>query len=108
MKSKIPFSYQDFVDELGRAIDEEAKHGAQVVDTIEIKPEEKLDFATVRAEAQKLWVDLIQKNEENAAIILKKIEMIFGRKIKMSEITEDQVDLMQLVVLDMREMLEKS
>ena len=31
--------------------------------------------------------------------------MIFGRKLKLSEITEDQVDLMQLVVLEMRDMV---
>ena len=30
--------------------------------------------------------------------------MIFGRKIKLSEITEDQVDLMNLIVIEMRDM----
>jgi hypothetical protein len=36
--------------------------------------------------------------------IQKRIEMIFGRTIKLSEITEDQVDLFNLVLLDMREL----
>ncbi len=105
MKPKIPFGYDEFVKELGRAIDEEEKHGAVVVDTVERNTSEILDFKKVREEAQKLWEELIAKNEENAIIILKKIEIIFGRKMKMSEITEDQVDLMQLVVLEMRDML---
>ena len=43
-------------------------------------------------------------NPENAKIILKKVEMIFGRQMKLSEITEDQVDLFNLVLLDMRDL----
>ena len=31
--------------------------------------------------------------------------MTFGRSMKLSEITEDQVDLFNLVLLDMRDML---
>jgi hypothetical protein len=52
-----------------------------------------------------LWGTLVERDEDNAAIILKKVEMIFGRPIKLSEITEDQVDLFNLVVLDMEDML---
>jgi hypothetical protein len=36
--------------------------------------------------------------------IQKRVEMIFGRQIKLSEITEDQVELFNLVVLDMRDL----
>ena len=43
--------------------------------------------------------------EQAREIILKKVEMIFGRPIKLSEITEDQVDLFNLAVLDMEDML---
>jgi hypothetical protein len=31
--------------------------------------------------------------------------MIFGRVVKISEITEDQVDLLNLVVMDMRDLV---
>ena len=48
---------------------------------------------------------LVTADANNADKILKKVEMIFGRKLKLSEITEDQVDLMQLVVLEMRDMV---
>jgi hypothetical protein len=47
----------------------------------------------------------VAQDEENATIILKKVEMIFGRPMKLSEITEDQVDLFNLALMDMREML---
>ena len=67
--------------------------------------EEQLNFDSVRDEASKLWAKLVTADEKNAEKILKKVEMIFGRKLKLSEITEDQVDLMQLVVLEMRDMV---
>ena len=33
--------------------------------------------------------------------------MVFGRVMKLSEITEDQVDVFNLVVLDMRDLLKE-
>ena len=66
--------------------------------------EEKLNFNDVRAEAQELWTKLVTENEENAVAILKKIEMTMGHKMKLSEFTEDQTDLLALVVAEMREM----
>ena len=43
-----------------------------------------------------------------AKTILKKVEMIFGRTMKLSEITEDQVDLFNLVVIEMRDLAKAS
>lgn len=105
LKARIPFGYQEFVKALSEAIEEEEKHGAVVVDRAEIDTTPTLDFKAIRAEASDLWQKLIDKDTENAARILKKIEITFGRKMKLSEITEDQVDLMELVVIDMRDML---
>jgi hypothetical protein len=70
---------------------------------------EVLDFAKIRGEAQEIWMELVtnapeEQGQENAKIILKKIEMIFGRPMKLSEVTEDQVDLMNLALLDMRDL----
>ena len=45
-----------------------------------------------------------EKQQEMAKRILKRVEMIFGRPIKLSEITEDQVDLFNLVILEMKEL----
>jgi hypothetical protein len=58
------------------------------------------------AESRSLWEALVSKGgEEMATRILKRVEMIFGRSIRLSEIMEDQVELLHLVVLDMRELL---
>ena len=110
MPDKIPFSYDSLVSAIADAIEQaEQKDGATVVDTIKMKDEEKLDFAMVRARAQDLWVKLVgigdDAKPEVASTILKKIEITMGRRMKLSEFTEDQCDLLQLVVLDLEEML---
>ena len=104
---KIKFGYNELVSAISDAIDKSEKlDGAVVVDTIEQVIEEKLDYKAIREEASMLWKTLVGRDPENAPIILKKVEMIFGRPMKLSEITEDQVDLFNLVVLDMKDMLE--
>ena len=102
---RIPFGYNEFLEALGQAIDREQENGAIVTDTAPVDTFEKLDYKAIRAEASELWTVLIERDPDNAPVILKKVEMIFGRPIKLSEITEDQVDLFNLVVLDMRDML---
>ena len=47
----------------------------------------------------------VEIDEDNARVILKKVEMIFGRQMKLSEISEDQTDLFYLCLLDMRDLL---
>lgn len=60
------------------------------------------------SEARELWiskVNAVQTDEEKEAIIRamsKKVELVFGRKIKLSEVTEDQADLLALVLMDLK------
>lgn len=110
LDARIPFSYEGLVDAIGRAIDKQQEmDGAKVVDTIETQVEAKLDYAQLREEAMMLWKKLVGEgeniNEEMAKRILKRVEMIFGRQMKLSEITEDQIDLYNLVVMDMRDLV---
>lgn len=108
LEPKIKFGYKEFVDALGRAIEMEEANGATVVDHEEsASVPDKLDFQTVRSRAQQLWTALVSDDatgEENASTILKKIEIIMGHRMKLSEFSEDQVDLLQLVVDEMEEM----
>lgn len=107
LEPKIRFGYKEFVDALAKAIEAEEANGATVVDKIERTTEEKADFNALRSEALELWNKLVvnneQNGEENATTILKKVEMTMGHKMKLSEFTEDQVDLLALVVSEMRE-----
>ena len=102
---KIPFGYKELTNALAEAIEKAGENGAKIVDTTEKEAIEILDFDKLREEARDLWEKLVTTDASNADRILKKIEIIFGRKMKISEITEDQVDLMNLVVLEMRDML---
>ena len=103
---KIKLGYEELVNAINDAIDQQRdKDGATVVDKIEVKQEEELDFEAIRDEASKLWAKLVNENAENAERILKKVEMIFGRKLKLSEITEDQKEPFFLVLLEMRDMV---
>ena len=108
LEPKIPFGYKEFVDALAKAIEAEEANGATVVDKMERSSEEKLNFTDVRAEAQRLWIQLVgtgdDANEEAANTILKKIEITMGRRMKLSEFTEDQVDLLALIVDEMKKM----
>ncbi len=103
---KIKFGYQELVDAIVDAIHKsEELDGAVIVDENKKEVEEELNFEEIRNEASKLWGNLISADPANAEKILKKVEMIFGRKLKLSEITEDQKDLFNLVLLDMRDMM---
>jgi len=108
LASKIKLGYDELVNAINEAIDKQRElDGATVVDKIDTPVHEELNFEAIRDEAAKLWGNLVSKDPANADRILKKVEMIFGRKIKLSEITEDQKELFNLVLLDMRDMMEK-
>ena len=104
---KIPFGYNELVNAIADAIEKAEKlDGVSVVETTEKQIiEETVSYDELRAEASKLWTELISKDPDNAKRVLKKIEMIFGKPMRLSEITEDQCDLYQLVLVEMRDML---
>lgn len=110
MPDKIPFSYEELVNAIADAIEmAEQKDGATVVDSMKIPVQTEANFDEVRAKAQMLWKQLVGEGDnarpDIANAILKKIEITMGRRMKLSEFTEDQVDLLALVVVDMEEML---
>ena len=103
LPAKIPFGYKELTDALATAIETSGRvDGAVIVDKQERVVEEKRTFEDVQNEARALWGKLIEADPENAKRIGKKIEMIFGRPMKLSEITEDQQDLFELVIMDMK------
>lgn len=103
---KIKFGYQELVDAISDAIQKaEQLDGAVVVDRQERVIERSRSFEEISAEAKDLWNQLVNIDPDNAKKILKKVEIIFGRPMRLSEINEDQCDLYELVVLDMKEML---
>lgn len=109
---KIPFGYNELVNAISEAIEKsEQNDGVTIVEHGQLTPiqTEELNYNDLMAEAKYLWDELVVKNqnEENAKIILKKLEIAFGRPIRLSEITEDQKDILNLALIDMREMANK-
>lgn len=110
MAPKIPFGYTELVDAIAQAIElSEKKDGVTVVDSAALTPTvNEVDFKTIRNQAQELWTKLVgsgeNANADMANAILKKIEIIMGHRMKLSEFTEDQADLLSLVVEEMKNM----
>ena len=114
---RIKFGYQELADAIGDAIDQaQLVDGARVTDDA-IGPiiSETVNFQDVRNEAQSLWNELVgdidpeagptEEQSQWAGRIMKRIEMIFGQPKRLSEIGEDQVDLFQLVIAELRDLL---
>lgn len=109
LDARIPFSYDGLVNAITKAIDRQQElDGACVVDTAQAEVTEKLNYNALRDEALALWSKLVGEGEnmnaDMASRVLKRVEMVFGRPMRLSEITEDQVDLYNLVLIDMREL----
>lgn len=108
LAEKIKFGYAELTKALNDAIDKaEALDGATVVDKSAPVMDTELNYDEIRKEAAELWSKLVTADEKNAEIILKKVEKNFNRKMKLSEITENQVEPFYSVLLEMREMADK-
>lgn len=112
LKPKIEFGYQQLVDAIGDAIDMAAeKDNAVIVDHAETIVKETLDYEAIKKRAEELFNVLVVQQTpdiqaENYQRIMKKCEILFGHPIdKLSSITEDQVEIFNLVVEEMEEMV---
>lgn len=101
---KIPFGYDELVNAIGDAIEMSQKEGAQVVDYKEVSTVKERSFAEIQAEALELWTSLVNKDPANSDRVMNIVERIFGQRIKLSNITEPQKDLYELVVAEMRDL----
>jgi hypothetical protein len=105
LKPIIPFGYDELVSAIGDAIDEEAKrNGAVVVDSKPIEQIAPRSFEEIQTEARELWSRLVMKDTENVNKIMSIVKDIFGKELKLSEITEPQKELFEEVVAEMKKM----
>lgn len=107
MTPEIPFSYESLVKEMNRAIDEESKHVGESFITTEreeIKAEETFDYDALMAEFQTLAGELMTKSSSNGVKITSIVERYLGKGKKASEATPDQVEMLNLIILEMRDL----
>lgn len=100
---KIPFGYKELTNAVADAIEKSEKlDGAVIVDSVERTEDDERSFEEVQDEGRVLWTKLVEANPANAQRVMKIVENIFGRQMKLSEIREDQKDLFELVIAEMK------
>lgn len=100
---KIPFGYKELTNAVADAIEKSEKlDGAVIVDSVERAEDDERSFEEVQDEGRVLWTKLVEANPANAQRVMKIVENIFGRQMKLSEIQEDQKDLFELVIAEMK------
>lgn len=105
LPERFELSYENLVNNLAEAIEKQGEvSGGLIMDERLGYDDNSRSFDEVMDEARRLWVKLTDGNEENARKILKIVEETFGKKMKISEATEPQKDLLELVVNEMRDM----
>lgn len=108
MTEEIPFSYDELVKELNRAIDMEAteKNGQFVTDEKEkIVQQTTYDFEALMNEFQELTSQLMNKNQNNALKITAIAEKYLGKGKKVGECTPNQAEHLDLIITDLKELL---
>lgn len=107
MSPVIPFSYDNLVKEMNKAIDEEAKHhGEQYVTTEreEIKDTVTYDYDSLMAQFQDYVGILMQKSQtEYGPKITHIIDKYLGKGKKISEATIEQAEIISLIVTEIKE-----
>lgn len=106
MRNKIPFGYSELVDALTDAIEQEGKHGSKISNekhTQYIAEVDTSNFDEVMDRARSLWKKVVEKNLAEAASEI--IEKHFGRKMKLSEATEKQKEIVELINSDLEELV---
>lgn len=110
---KIVFGYQNLVDAIGDAIDMAVKiDGAQVTDHTEMAQIKDRPFTEVMDEAKNVWVNYLEKasteeeKEQRLRIMKDIVKRIFGNEdFKLSTATPSQTDLLEVFVVEMKELL---
>lgn len=106
LKSKIKLGYDELVEAYHEAINEQERVLAgSVTDGVikKTKETEEPTFLEMIEEAKVLWQKIIAADPQNAALILSVVKGVTGKDIKLSELTEDQVDVLKLILVEMRE-----
>lgn len=110
IEPRIEFSYEALSSAIYNAVDQQVQVDGTGTASEEYNSfyntSEGRTFEQIKDEAIQLWDNLVVKpqSEEMAQKISFIIEKIFGKKMKLSEITESQKDLFELVVSEMREL----
>lgn len=102
----IELDYNNFEQAICNAVDAQLKadgtEGSNDENNKRYYKEQARNFEEAMKEAKELWSRLVH-TEADAQKVLAIIEKTFGRKMKLSEATENQLDLLELVISELKE-----
>lgn len=104
----IEFNYNNLVNAIADAIEkQEQEEGFTATDTYESVYVDKaqVDFEQVMQEFNTVSKELMEKDENNASKIVKTVEKHLGKGKKVKEATEEQADIIALIVDDLKDLL---
>ena len=101
MPDRTPLSYDDFINALANAIEEEEKHGGVVVDKEEKIVLPKADFGETLNAIKKIAVALHNADKMND--YNKIVAEYLGKGKKVNECDESQLDMMLLILDDLND-----
>lgn len=108
----IPFGYEELVKALNDAIEKSQKlDGINLTNdkVSNFTEEERRPFEETMEEAKRCWQNAMDINSEGMGPKLSLIvETYFGQPIKLSTATERQQDLVEMVILDIKELINKN
>lgn len=117
LKPRIELSYKNLVDAIADAMKKEAEEtGTSVITSSEQNYEfqsEQVPFEDLMADAKQTWIALVEKakskDEESAAVFVNEMNNIvkkaFGRDFKLSQATSSQRDMVEVALVELKELL---
>lgn len=108
LPESIEFTYQNLVNALAEAIEkQEQEEGITATDeyTTMYEKTEELNFDDVMDQVTKVITAIMEKDESYAPKITKTVEKHLGKGKKVSQATEDQADIVALILDDLKDML---
>lgn len=102
---EIPFGYQELVDAMREAIDRQEADGDVVLDTTSTQTVvTERSYEDALAEARTIWEGLLKtpNPEETIEKANRVVEKIMKRPCRISEIRPDQIDLLELVIEELK------
>lgn len=101
--ARIPLDYNELVNAIYSAIDEEVSHSGGTATNDENPYTQKVNFNELMEEAKTLWAQAVQKNLHTKVSEILKNE--FGEEKKFSEVLPEQVDQLAKVLFEIRAIL---
>lgn len=106
----IPFEYKALTDAIADAIEKQAEEDGIEATSEHInlyQDNSKYDFEEVKKEINKTIKEVLAADEENTSKITKIVDKHLGKGRKISEAEEEQVDMLVLILDDLKDLLEE-